>query len=108
MEGLLYEGVITALGCGAVWDGKGAARYYLRVLVMDQVPYGPYVPVRQPVVLPLHKSATIPPSRQEYLSDAAQEYARIDAADTLRGAQSLNVLLSRLGKSFLLLNRDLG
>ena len=34
------------------WDGEGAARYDLRVLVMDQVPYGPYVPVRQPVVLP--------------------------------------------------------
>jgi hypothetical protein len=52
-EGLLYEPVIIALGCGAVGDGKGAARYDLRVLVMDQVPYGPYVPVRQPVVLPL-------------------------------------------------------
>ena len=51
-EGLLYEAVITVLGCGTVWDGKGAARYDLRVLVMDQVPYGPYVPVRQPVVLP--------------------------------------------------------
>ena len=51
-EGLLYEPVITALGCGTVGDGEGAARYDLRVLVMDQVPYGPYVPVRQPVVLP--------------------------------------------------------
>ena len=52
-EGLLYEAVVTALGCGTVGDGKSAARYDLRVLVMDQVPYGPYVPVRQPVVTPL-------------------------------------------------------
>ena len=52
-EGLLYEAVITALGCGTVRDGEGAARYDLRVLVMDQVPYGPNVPVRQPVVTPL-------------------------------------------------------
>ena len=51
-EGLLYEAVIISLGGGAIGDGKRAARYDLRVLVMDQVPYGPYVPVRQPVVLP--------------------------------------------------------
>ena len=51
-EGLLYEAVVTALGCGTVGDGEGAARCDLRVLVMDQVPYGPYVPVRHPVVLP--------------------------------------------------------
>ncbi len=29
-------------------DGERAARYDFRVLVVDQVPYGPYVPVRQP------------------------------------------------------------
>ena len=51
-EGLLYEAVAAALGCGTVRDGECVARYDLRVLVMDQVPYGPYVPVRQPVALP--------------------------------------------------------
>jgi len=57
-EGLFYKAVITALGCGAVGGGEGAARYDLRVLVMEQVPYGPYVPVRQPALPPLWKSAT--------------------------------------------------
>ena len=51
-EGLLYEAVIISLGGGAIGDGKRAARYDLRVLVMDQVPYGPYVPVRQPGFTP--------------------------------------------------------
>ena len=54
-EGLLYEAVIISLGGGAIGDGKRAARYDLRVLVTDQVPYGPYVPVRHPVVTPLLK-----------------------------------------------------
>jgi len=38
-ESLLYESVVVGLGCGTVGDGEGAARYDLRVLVMDQVPY---------------------------------------------------------------------
>ena len=52
-EGLLYEAVIISLGGGAIGNGEGAARYDLRALVMDKVPYGPYAPVKQPVVLPL-------------------------------------------------------
>ncbi len=35
------------------WDGKGAARYDLGVLVINEVSYGSDVSVRQPVVTPL-------------------------------------------------------
>jgi hypothetical protein len=56
-EGLLYEAVAAALGCGTVGDGKGATRYDLRVLVMDQVPYGwPLRPCQATRCTPLYTS----------------------------------------------------
>lgn len=82
-EGLLYEAVMICLGCGAVWGVQSAARYDLRVLVVDQVLNGRDVPIGHPVATFPLKSATLPPPRQEHLLQGVQEGVRTGAPASL-------------------------
>ena len=53
---------------------KGATRYNLRVLVIDQILNGRDIPIGHAPLLPSYESATILPYEQGYLSDAGRSW----------------------------------